>query len=111
MISKVSLSVRLVPSVDNIVTVSLVVPLSLVYVRLVKVALISVSLPLIVTLDVPLPLKVAVPLAVTFSTPPVTVSFVLVKLPFVSVTLTPLIAVCVCSVTVCVPGTVFTGGS
>ena len=114
LMAKLSLSVNgvLVLSVDNMVSVSLVVPLLLVYFKLAKAVLIWVSVPLKVKVAVLLLPAVinAPPTKLTFKTPPVTVSCVVAKLPFISVTDTPEIAVWVCSVTVCNPGTVLTGG-
>ena len=56
-------------------------------------------------------LIVAPPARLTFNVPLVTVSCVVARLPSTSLTLTPLIESAVSSLTVCAPGTVFTGPS
>lgn len=81
------------------------------YPKLVKVALISASVPVIFKFPDPVEVTTALPLGTTVKVPFVTVNSVLVKSPSLSVALIPVIDVVVSSITVCAPGTVFTGMS
>ena len=69
------------------------------------------AVPLIVTVPVPLPPMVAPPPVVTLSVPLATVSVVVSAVLSTSATDTPAIGSVVSSLTLCAPGTVFTGGS
>ncbi len=80
---------------------------------LASVELISAWVPVIVSPELPLApaLIVALPASVTFKTPSLTLNSVEITSLLASLTLTPLITSGVSSLTVCVPGTVFTGGA
>ena len=69
----------------------------------------SAWVPLIVTLAVPTPATAAPPAAVAPSTPFSTPSWTVLRLPFGSLTESPLTASTASSVTTLAPGTTFTG--